>query len=211
MNFFKKMFGEKAPERKPSSVEELLKGDMLVLTDSFALPEKLRNNTYQVSQINSYEYEHNTQTEWVLLGSHNEEIYLSLEVDDKTYLKFSLKIEHDDIATLFDLDEFSGIFDESPAKLTTHNKNDKTQGWASNCYHQHLFAKVGYFHRKDHRSTTLSSEEGKDAGEQFELYTLYDENEDFGIDVEVWSDGDTDVFLTLFRPLTDIVDMYPGS
>jgi hypothetical protein len=27
----------------------------------------------------------------------------------------------------------------------------------------------------------------------------------------VWQDGDTEVCLTLFRPLSDITDMYPGS
>ena len=53
--------------------------------------------------------------------------------------------------------------------------------------------------------------EGNDQGEQFELYALYDADESYGVDVEVWQDGDTDVFLTLFRPTTDIVDMLPGS
>ena len=47
--------------------------------------------------------------------------------------------------------------------------------------------------------------------EQFELYQLLDRDESKGLELEVWSDGDTDVFLTMYRPLSDIVDMYPGS
>lgn len=213
MSFFKKIFSgkEEQPKRSFSSVNDLKTGDIIVITDSFALPENLRNKTLQVTAVNSYEYENNTQTEWVLTGENNLEIFLSLEVDDKTYLKFSLKIEHDDVSSLFDLDQFSVIFDEEKAALQKQHDNEKTQSWSSDNYYQQIFAKVGFFHRKDHRSETLSSYEGSEAGEQFELYALYDDNEDRGVDVEVWSDGDTDVFLTLFRPTSDIIDMYPGS
>lgn len=212
MSFLKKIFGEKKQERQLTSAKDLTTGDIIVLTDSFALPENLRQQQYQVSAVNSYEYENSVQTEWMLTGENNSELYLSLEEDDRTYLKFSLKIEHHDVETLFDLDGFSLIFEEEhAAQLVKQADNTLTRGWSSEQYNQHGFAKVGYFHKKDHRSEQLSAYQGKDAGEQFELYTLYDNDEDRGIDVEVWADGDTDVFLTLFRPLTDIVDMYPGS
>ena len=83
--------------------------------------------------------------------------------------------------------------------------------WTSEQYQQSTFAQIGYFHRKDHRSETLSAYEGKDSGEQFELYNLYNEDQSKGVDIEVWQDGDTEVCLTLYRPLSDIIDMYPGS
>mgnify|MGYP003388609141 CR=1 FL=1 len=212
MSFLKKMFGEKKQERKLNSAKELTTGDIIVLTDSFALPENLRKQQYQVTTVNSYEYEHSTQTEWMLTGENNSELYLSLEEDDRTYLKFALKIAHHDVETLFNLDDFATIFEEDQnTQLIRQQDNALTAGWSSEQYNQHGFVKVGYFHKRDHRTETLSAYEGKDAGEQFELYSLYDNDEDRGVDVEVWSDGDTDVFLTLFRPLTDIVDMYPGS
>ncbi|MGJ8694314.1 MAG: hypothetical protein ACSHW0_17735 [Thalassotalea sp.] len=212
MSFFKKMFGEKEQARQLSSAKDLTTGDIIVLSDSFGLPENLRAQQFQVTAVNSYEYEHKTQTEWTLTGENNIELFLSLEEDDVSYLKFALKIEHHDVESLFDLASFAQIFEQDmQAQLTKLADNAKTQGWSSELYQQHAFAQVGYFHRKDHRTTALSAYEGKEAGEQFELYTLYDQDEDRGIDVEVWSDGDTDVFLTLFRPLTDIVDMYPGS
>ena len=212
MNFIKKMFGEKKVERQLTSPKDLTTGDIIVLTDSFALPENLRKQQYQVTAVNSYEFEHRTQIEWMLTGTDDSEIYLSLEEDDKTYLKFSLKIHHQEVETLFNLDDFSIIFEEDqPANLTRLKDCDNTQGWTNEQYNQQAFAQVGFFHKKDHRTEALSQYNGKDAGEQFELYTLYDNNEDKGIDIEVWNDGDTDVFLTLFRPLTDIIDMYPGS
>ncbi|WP_448548394.1 hypothetical protein [Thalassotalea fusca] len=212
MSFIKRIFNKEQEQRKVTSPRELMIGDIIVLTDSFALPESLRQQQFQVSAINSYEFEHHTETEWVLSGHSNVELFLTLDIDDKTYLKFALKIQHEDVESLFDLDEFSTIFDEpGEAFLEKREDNQLTNGWTAAQYQQSIFAKVGYFHRKDNRSENLSQYEGKDAGEQFELYQLLDQDQSKGIELEVWADGDTDVFLTLYRPLSDIVDMYPGS
>jgi len=214
MSFFKNVFNKngKPEQRQLTHVNQLLVGDIIVLTDSFALPEVLRNQQLQVTAVNSYEYEQNTQSEWTLQGNSELLIFLSLDVDDSTELKFSLKIEHEDVETLFDLDCFSEIFDEpGEAFLDRQSDNDLTTSWSSEQYQQSTFAKVGYFHRKDHRSENISAYEGKDSGEQFELYKLYNEDQTKGIDIEVWQDGDTEVFLTIFRPLTDIIDMYSAT
>ena len=214
MSFFKNIFNKdnKQAQRKLTHVNQLLVGDIIVLTDSFALPEILRNQQLQVTAVNSYEYEQETQTEWTLQGTDDLLLFLTLDVDDSTELKFALKIEHTDVETLFNLESFSQIFDEpGEAFLEREADNNTTTSWSDEQYQQSVFAKVGYFHRKDHRSENLSAYEGKDSGEQFELYTLYNEDQSKGIDIEVWQDGDTDVFLTLFRPLTDIIDMYSAS
>jgi len=212
MSFIKKLFGNEQKQRAVTHVKDLQVKDIIAMSDSFALPSLLRDQQFQVSAINCYEFEHRVQTEWVLTGQSDIELYLSLEADDKTYLKFSLKISDADVETLFDLDQFSTIFDE-PGNATLNRQSDSanTQDWSDAYYEQQAYAQVGYFHRKDNRSTRLSAYEGQDAGEQFELYTLYNQDESKGIDLEVWQDGDTDVFLTLFRPLSDVVDMYPGS
>ncbi|MBA6397041.1 hypothetical protein [Colwellia sp. BRX10-4] len=212
MSFLKRLFKKKEDERQVNSAEELKIKDIIVLTDSFALPESLRKQQFQVSAINCYEFENNTQTEWVLQGANNLELYLTIESDDKTYLKFALKIQHQDIESLFDLDEFATIFDE-PGEAFLERKSDSllTSGWSSPQYQQQVFAKVGYFHRRDNRSESLSAYEGNEAGEQFELYSLLDEEQSRGIDIEVWQDGDTDLFITLYRPTSDIIDIFPGS
>ena len=206
------MFSKPVQERKLSNVKDLTVSDIIVMSDSFGLPEALRAQEFQVSAVNSYEFEHNTQTEWVLQGNNDIQFFLTLDEDDKTYLKFSLKILHQDVESLFDLEQFSTIFDDpGQAQLERQTDNTTTSGWSDDLYRQSVFAQVGFFHSKDHRKDTLSQYEGKDSGEQFELYALYNEDQDKGIDIEVWQDGDTEVFLTLFKPTTDIVDMYPGS
>lgn len=212
MSLFKNIFSKEKPQRKITNVNQLDVGDIIQLTDSFALPSVLRDQQFQVSAINSYEYENQVDTEWVLTGNDDSELFLTLDIDDKVYLKFTLKIEHQDVETLFDLEQFSSIFDEpGEAHLTKQSDNDKTSGWSDEQYRQSLFAKVGYFHRKDNRTSALSQYEGKEAGEQFELFQLLNSEQTKGVECEVWEDGDTDVFLTFYRPTTDIIDMYPGS
>ena len=213
MSFFKNVFSKsKTTQRKLSNVSQLLVGDIIVFTDSFALPEALRGQQLQISAVNTYEFEHNNQIEWTLQGTSDRLLFLSLEVDDSTELKLSIKLEHEEVESLFNLDEFSEIFDSpGQAFLTRQEDNDHTKMWSGEQYQQSTFAKVGFFHRKDHRSENLSAYEGKDSGEQFEMYCLYNKDQSKGIDVEVWQDGETEVFLTLFRPLTDIIDMYPAS
>jgi hypothetical protein len=212
MSFLKRLFNKKEDERQVNSAEELKIKDIIVLTDSFALPESLRTQQFQVSAINCYEFENKTETEWVLQGENNLELYLTIENDDQTYLKFALKIQHEDIESLFDLDEFATIFDE-PGQAFLERKSDSslTSGWSSSQYQQRVFAKVGYFHRKDNRTESLSAYEGNEAGEQFEIYSLLDEEQSRGIDIEVWQDGETDLFITLYRPTSDIIDIFPGS
>ncbi|OKY25063.1 hypothetical protein [Thalassotalea sp. PP2-459] len=213
MSLFKNIFSKDKPApRKITQVNDLITGDIIQLTDSFALPEILREQQFEVSAVNSYEFEHQTETEWVLTGNSDHQLFLSLDIDDVVYLKFAIKIEHNDVETLFDLDQFSLLFEEpGNATLDRIADNDNTSQWSDQQYHQRIFAQIGYFHRKDHRSESLSPFEGKEAGEQLERYQLLNQDEDKGIEAEVWTDGDTDIFLTLYRPTTDIIDMYPGS
>lgn len=211
MNFIKKFFAKEQQARQVSHPKELIKGDIIVMSDSFGLPDELRKQQFEITAVNSYEFEHLTETEWVLTGTNNNELFLTLDEDDKTYLKFALKIDRSEVESLFNLDEFSLIFEEPGQAFLEKQQTELYNGWAQAQYQQSTFAKVGYFHRKDHRSENLSAYEDQDAGEQFEQYMLLDKNQSYGIDVEVWQDGDTDVFLTCYRPITDIVDMFPGS
>lgn len=212
MSFLKNIFKKEQSQRSIKQAKDLMVNDIIALTDSFALPERLRAQQFQVTAINSYEFENKTQTEWVLSGNDDNELYLSLDVDDKTFLKFSIKIEHQDVESLFDLDDFATIFDEpGNANLARNKDSEASSGWTGEQYQQSVYCQVGYFHRKDHRQEKLSEFEGEDSGEQFEFYQLLDQDQYYGVELEVWQDGDTDVFLTMYRPTTDIVDMYPGS
>ena len=56
MSFLKNIFKKNTKEpRKLTQVNQLLIDDIIVLTDSFALPESLRQQQFQVKAVNSYE------------------------------------------------------------------------------------------------------------------------------------------------------------
>ena len=56
MSFLKRLFKKQDDERQVNSADELKIKDIIVLTDSFALPEELRTQQFQVSAINCYEF-----------------------------------------------------------------------------------------------------------------------------------------------------------
>ncbi len=213
MSFLKNIFKKDQPKpRQLNHPQHLHVKDIIVFSDSFALPAQLRAQQYEVTAINTYEFEHKLVTEWVLKGNQQELLYLSLDIDDNTYLKLSLKLDDSEVEQLFDLNHFAEIFDE-PGQAFLDRKQDtiNSEGWTCEQYKQTHFAQLGYFHRSDHRIVKPSQYEGKNAGEQFEFYSLVGSNDQYSLDLEVWSDGDTDVFVNLFRPLTDIIDYFPGA
>ncbi|MDR8522438.1 hypothetical protein [Shewanella fidelis] len=216
MGFLSSLFGKKeAPKRQLDHPSKLNKGDMISLDDSFALPPQLRGQQLRVEAVNTYEYQRKQQTEWVLKGHGNDTIFLSLDEDDETYLGLSIKLNRGLVEALFDLDQFSEIFEESgKAQLTTNTLTadlEDYEQWLSPHYHQVSAADFGYFHRQDYRGQRPPQDADGATGDAFEAYQLLDDDEDKAIDVEVYEGGDTDVMLTIYRPLSDIRDYWPGA
>ena len=111
MSFLSKLFGKKpTPTRELKHPSQLIKGDIITLDDSFALPMQLKGQQFQVDNINCYQYQHEIEPEWVLSSSQGHTIYMTLEQDDELTLLFNLKLTKAQIDDLFDLDQFSQIF-----------------------------------------------------------------------------------------------------
>ncbi|WP_076539736.1 hypothetical protein [Shewanella sp. UCD-KL21] len=218
MGFLRGLFGKKeAPKRQLDHVNKLLKGDMISLDDSFALPEQLRGQQLKVEAIHTYEYERSQQCEWLLRGHSGTAIFMSYIEEDEAYLSFSLKINRSIVEQIFDLDEFSQLFEEpGNAELKTlplSNELDSEYArWLSDAYHQVEFAAFGYFHRQDYRGQKPPQDDNnQQRGDGFESYSLVDSDESHAVDIEVYEGGDTEVMLTLYRPLTDIREFWPAS
>lgn len=217
MGFFNSIFGKKAPpQRELNHPSALNVGDMISIDNSFALPTQLRGQQLKVEAVNTYEFERRQQAEWVLKGHGNDTIYLSIEEDDETYLAFSLKISRSQVEQIFDLEQFSTLFDEpGHATLLTQELpagiTSQLEQWLGKQYHQVTFAAFGYFHREDYRNLKPPQDANGATGEPFEYYLLLDDDESRALEVEVYEGGDTDVVLTLYRPITDIRDYWPGK
>jgi hypothetical protein len=212
MGFLSGLFGKKeAPARQLDHPTKLIKGDMITLDDSFALPPQLRGQQLRVEAVHTYEYERSQNCEFLLRGHSGAAIFLSYVEEDDSYLSLSIKINSAQVETLFDMAEFEQIFEEpGQAKLTPKSleqaQDDEFGKWLGEDYHQVEFAAFGYFHRLDYRGQKPPQDQ---QGEAFESYSLVNGQDSHAIDIEVYEAGDTEVMLTLYRPLTDIRQYWP--
>ncbi len=214
MGFFSRWFSNKdkhSEVRQVSHPKALKVADVISFSDSFALPELLRKQSFRVEKINTYQFEHLGYTEFVLLGPSSKQVYLAVMRDDEEWLNVSIKIDHDEVSALFDLEQFSDIFDEDTnTELALKNEQNDFANWVSPVYFQRKFAERGYFYHKDFRPNRPPLEEGDDS-EALDYFCLTSSDESFSVEVEVWQDGDTDVLLTLHLPISEIVEIFPGD
>lgn len=210
MGFLSRLFkksDKKVITRQLDHPSQLMPGDIIALDDSFALPLQLRGQQLEVKQVNTYEYQRHNEFEWVLQGSDSELIFMSINTDDTTSLVFSRKINRALVGELFCLDQFAQLFDEpGNALLDVKHQVDSLSQWIGQHYRQCEFAQVGYFHQSDYRQRQI----GQHTGDSFERYSAISDDEAFGLEAEVYQDGETDVLISLYRPLSDIREYWPN-
>ena len=189
--------------------EDLEIGDMLQLSDSFGLPRRLRDQSFKVIGLVTYQFEHQFSTSFALEGKNQDHINLTIEKDGgREIAAFSLSVDSSQVEQLFDLEEFSQIFDgDDPAVLSPQDTLDM-EGWLSDNYLQESRAERGYYYEKDFRKSGPPVHEGE--GEPFDYFFLASPDRSHGIEIEVFEGGETEVSLTLYRPVDDIKDLWPA-
>ncbi|WP_091979663.1 hypothetical protein [Pseudoalteromonas denitrificans] len=208
-SFFK---SKKKPERQLNTACELKSGDMLQIIDSFAYPAWLKGQMLKVANVQTYQYERNSDTEFVLETDSGQVVFLQIEKEDgEQWANFSIKIQRDDVDSIFTLDEFARIFDEAGlTHLNTKNIPKEFSHFLAQEYKQAEAPYVAYFHEKDYRNLTLPRYQDE-SGEPCEIIYLESPQGSHSLNIEVWDGGETEISLTLTRPITDIVDLFPGS
>ncbi|WP_144392264.1 hypothetical protein [Pleionea sediminis] len=209
---FGKWFGKKEEKtRILEKPEELNVGDMVEMVDSFGLPAEIRGETFQIMEINTYEYKHARETEFLLQGSEGIPLHLTVEVEDgEEWLNFTRKIERSDVEQLFDMDAFGLVFDEEVSResIRVIGDSSKYERWLADSYYQEGEWTRGYFHKSDFRKKSISRYEDDDNGEAFESVSLVSEDDMHRVEIEVWEDGTTDVSIGVSRPIADIKALY---
>ena len=208
-NFFK---SKKAPERTLNQAGELKKGDMLSIIDSFAYPDWLKGQTVRVIDVQTYQYQHSSDTELVLETNSGQVVFLQIEDEDgEQWANFSIKIQRDEVDEIFTLDEFARIFDEEQlTHITVSNTPKRYMQFLAKSYQQSESPFVCYFHKQDYRHQALPRYE-QQGGEPCEMICLASDDESHSLNIEIWDGGETEVSLTLTRPISDIVDLFPGD
>lgn len=210
------MFGffksKKTPERQLNHARDLRVGDMLTVIDSFAYPDWLKGQTLKVTAVQTYQYQHSAEYEFVLESESGKVVFLQIEQDDgEEFANFAVKIQRDDVDAIFTLDEFARIFDEeSLTEIKTQARPAAFERFLGQSYQQSEAPYVAYYYEQDYRGRTLPRYQDE-SGETCEVIELVSPDEKHSINIEIWDGGETDVSLVLTRPLSDIVDLFPGA
>ena len=127
-----------------------------------------------------------------------------------TELCLSHDVPRKDVLRLFDEAAFGALWDDDFAHLEIAEQIDAYAGWFGAGYVQTKRWAEGYFYDRDCRGEDLSVYQDDD-GEELRYHACEDSTGRFGLCVEVWSDGDTDVSLDVDCPQDVIESMWPGE
>ena len=211
MSFFKSLFAKKQTSETPAltTAQELQLDDIFTFSDSFALPQVMRKQQLQVIDINTLEFEHEHYIQITGQGSGQQLVYLSFPKNPKKLLKFSLLLTRNNVQELFDLDAFSEIFEEpGTARLTPLIDKDNYADMVAKEYIQQEFRVSGYKHEQDYRGKTPPQFNEDEHGREFEFYSLEGGDEKRTIDIFIFENGDTDIYLSFLRPANEIAELW---
>ncbi|AGH82449.1 hypothetical protein PCNPT3_12565 [Psychromonas sp. CNPT3] len=211
MNFFTSLFNKKkTPEtRQLTRPNDLQLNDIFTFSDSFSLPEVMRKQQLQVININSIEFKHQHYSQIVAQGSSAQLIYLSFPNNAQHLMQLSLLLTRADVEALFDMQDFSEIF-EAPgnAHLTSLLKQHSYADMLSDTYIQQEFMTTGYYHQQDFRNSPPPQFTEDEHGREFEYYTLTGGEEKRSIEIFIFENGDTDIYLSYLRPINEIAELW---
>lgn len=205
-SLFKLWFGgnKKAP-RELNDPRDLQPGDVLQINDSFALPADLRGQSFEVTEVTTYRYGQSDWPEWTLKGPANKPVYLCIDENDGEPLAcFSRKIKKKEFNALFGKHALAGIMQANAGfVLERVQEPESLAGWTAESYSPAELGAKGKWYERDLRKG------GGGDYDPFTYYELYSDDEQFGVEVEVWDADEVDLCITLSRPLSDIRELWP--
>lgn len=210
---FRARFGDRsAPAgRQLAGVADLQLGDLLTFKHRLALPPSIQGETFEVARIGAYEYEDGLHPQLALEGTAAGRIYLGYKDGDSNgELCLSRDLPRKDVLRLFGEEAFGALWEEDFAELAVAEALADYDGWLGERYAQTRKDAEGYFHDRDCRGKRISQFADDDADE-LRVYECEDADGRFGLTVEVWGDGTTDVSLDVHCPADVIESMWPGD
>jgi hypothetical protein len=198
---------DKSGHRLISSPDQLDVNDILTFKYREDIPASLRDESLSVEAISAYEYESGVYKELTLKDSHGDTFYMSFDGDEGLQtLCLSLKIARKTVFTLFDAGEFSELFGEAQVDLDTKGDVVEYAGWYAPHYTQTIKNAEAYFYACDPDKLDLMT---TDNAKELMYHECESDDEKFALTIEVWPDGETDVFLQVMVGADALAEIYP--
>ena len=189
---------------------DLRAGDLLTFKHRLALPPNVQGQTFEVSSVATYEFEDGMYPELTLDGAEGGRMHLGFAARDPSELTLSRNVPRGDVLKLFDEAAFAALWEEDFANLEVVSALPEYEGWLAERYAQVKKWTEGYYHAQDRRGEDLSRHVD-DGAEEFRSHECEDASGRYGLTVEVWPDGDTDVALEVNVPADVVESMWPGD
>lgn len=205
---------ERASERGDlRTCDDLRVGDLVTFKHRLSLPDDVQGQTFEVSAIGTYQYADGLYPQLTLDGAEAGRIYLSFKAGDAGHgggITLSRSVPRGDVRALFAEDAFAALWEDDFAELAVARKLDAYAGWLGERYAQTGKWVEGYFFDRDCRGEALS-DHADDDSEELRCHECEDAGGRFGLSVEIWQDGDTEVSLDVNCPPDAIDALWPGE
>lgn len=211
MGFLKTLFGtggSASSVRKLSHPRDLRTGDIIKF--GYVEQPDLSNTEFEVAQINTYIYGDLCYPELVLKDRSGNLLYMMVEEEDgEEYLELSKKISKAQIEGLFGPWDIATITQKGTGtKVNISAKPDGFKEWLVDSYVEVDDNVRGAFVKGDAR---YLSAEDINRQEKFTSHVLEDSTEDYAIEIEIYSTGETEVCATIYHDIDEIEDMWPAK
>ena len=208
---FRARFGRATePGRTLATPADLRAGDLLTFKHRLSLPPDVQGQTFEVARVDTYQYEDGIYPQLTLEGAEAGRFFLGFKASDAAALCLSKTAPRKDVRRLFAEDAFGALWEEDFVDLEVVEKLAAYDGWLADGYSQVKKWSEGYFYDRDCRGEKLSNFQDDDA-EELRYHECEDATGRFGLTVEVWTDGETEVTLDVNCPADVIESMWPGE
>ncbi len=208
---FKKLFGmgDKTAPRELVSVDQLEKRDIITFKHRQILPPEIQGHTFEVTGVGSYQYDDGTVKELTLSNEDQQNYFITLDKNDgEPYIAISRKIPRAQVLTLFDENDFAQLWEEGYCHLTTQTVPEGLEAWVTDSYQQEINQGEAYYYDRDMLKTKPSAY-ADDDGEPLRYHDCEGSDDSYGLSVEVWTDGTTDVAVVVYCPVDVIEEFHP--
>ena len=209
---FRRLFGgradDKAPAREVSHAWDLGPGDFLKM--GYTAPEGLSDAELQVTKVHALDLGGAGRVRRVLTIDGGGAEFMLWRGEDGG-LALARELKRKQVETLFDIDQFAGLFDhdETP-NLVLERKSAPggLDGWTASLYRQEA-AQEAYIQDHDPAAVAFDGTVTDDA-QAIDFYRLVGDERRFALEAQVFDGGRTDVIAIALVGHSVVAELWPA-
>ena len=212
MALFGKLFGSDEPTvRSLTTVNELEPGDFLKF--GFNALEGLSNQSLSVDSVATHDLggESKKKILFELRGSSLRLRLAQIREGRGERLEIARQIYPDDVESCFDVEAFINLLDPDTGVnhvLKRTGKLPELSGWLGKTYRQEA-GHNAYLYPKDYRHKSMPADATQ--GSEHSYYLLVTDDRNYGLEVQVYDGGQTDVWLLVYLDPDTLEEMWPSA